>query len=73
LLSCSSGNDTPEDLGPKQLADSLTVEHKSLFELDAVHDIINWQEIEKTLSNLYSSKRGAPSCLVPQSYGWGLI
>jgi IS5 family transposase len=43
------------------LADALIVEHKSLSELDAVHDIINWQEIEKTLSNLYSSKRGAPS------------
>jgi IS5 family transposase len=43
------------------LADALTVEHKSLFELDSIHDIINWQEIEKTLSNLYSSKRGAPS------------
>ena len=43
------------------LADALIVQHKSLSELDAVHDIINWQEIEKTLSNLYSSVRGAPS------------
>jgi IS5 family transposase len=42
-------------------ADSLVVEHKSLSELDDVHNIINWSEIEKTLSNLYSSKRGAPS------------
>ena len=42
-------------------ADSLVVEHKSLSELDDVHNIINWPEIEQTLSNLYSSKRGAPS------------
>ncbi len=42
-------------------ADSLVVEHKSLSELDNVHNIINWPEIEQTLSNLYSSKRGAPS------------
>ena len=42
-------------------ADSLVVEHKSLSELDDVHNIINWSEIEQTLSNLYSSKRGAPS------------
>ncbi len=43
------------------LADALVVEHKSLSELDDVHNIINWIEIEKTLSNLYSSKLGAPS------------
>ena len=42
-------------------ADVLVVEHKSLSELDDVHNIINWTEIEQTLSNLYSSKRGAPS------------
>ncbi|BAS67324.1 IS5 family transposase [Bathymodiolus septemdierum thioautotrophic gill symbiont] len=42
-------------------ADSLVVEHKSLSELDDVHNIINWDEIEQTLSNLYSSVRGAPS------------
>jgi IS5 family transposase len=43
------------------LADALVVQHKCLSELDDVHNIINWNEIEKTLSNLYSSKRGAPS------------
>ena len=43
------------------LADALVVQHKSLSELDDVHNIINWSEIEKALSNLYSSKRGAPS------------
>lgn len=43
------------------LADALVVEHKSLSELDDVHNIIFWPEIEKTLSNLYSSVRGAPA------------
>ncbi len=42
-------------------ADSLVVEHKSLSELDDVHNIINWSEIEQTLSSLYSSRLGAPS------------
>ena len=43
------------------LADTLVIEHKSLSELDDVHNIIFWPEIEKTLSNLYSSVRGAPA------------
>ena len=42
-------------------ADALVVEHKSLSELDDVHNIIIWSEIEQTLSNLYSSVRGAPA------------
>ncbi|HIJ32557.1 MAG TPA: transposase, partial [Gammaproteobacteria bacterium] len=42
------------------LADALVIEHKSLSELDDVHNIIFWPEIENTLSNLYSSVRGAP-------------
>jgi len=43
------------------LADALVIEHKSLSELDDVHNIINWTEIEQTLSGLYSSVRGAPA------------
>ena len=39
----------------------LVVEHKSLSELDDVHSIINWKEIETTLAGLYSSKRGVPA------------
>jgi IS5 family transposase len=34
-------------------ADSLVVEHKSLSELDDVHNIINWVEIEQTLVIFY--------------------
>ena len=37
-------------------ADSLVIEHKSLSELNDVHNIINWGEIEQTLSNLYTPK-----------------
>jgi len=43
------------------LADALVIEHKSLSELDDVHNIIFWPEIEQTLSGLYSSVRGAPA------------
>ncbi|VVM27714.1 hypothetical protein BSPWISOXPB_6717 [uncultured Gammaproteobacteria bacterium] len=38
-------------------ADSLVIEHKSLSELDDVHNIINWGEIEQTLSNLIPQNR----------------
>ncbi|WP_139682551.1 IS30 family transposase [thiotrophic endosymbiont of Bathymodiolus puteoserpentis (Logatchev)] len=43
------------------LADALVIEQKSLSELDDVHNIINWNEIEQTLSSLYSSVPGAPA------------
>ena len=42
-------------------ADALLIEHKSLSKLDDVHEIIDWKQIEKTLSHLYASKRGVPA------------
>ncbi len=42
-------------------ADALLVEHKALSKLDDVHEIIDWKQIEKTLSHLYASKRGVPA------------
>ena len=45
------------------LEDALIIEHKSLSDLDDVHNIINWNEIEQTLFSLYSSVRGAPAYL----------
>jgi hypothetical protein len=47
-----------KSMKPQQnsFADSLVIEHKSLSELDDVHNIINWGEIEQTLSNLYTSR-----------------
>jgi len=50
-----------ENTQQSSLADALVIEHKSLSELDDVHIIINWNEIEKTLSSLYSSVPGAPA------------
>ena len=56
------------------LADALVVEHKSLSELDDVHNIIFWPEIEQTLSGLYSSVRGAPTTDdVQDSYSTSLV
>jgi len=43
------------------LADALLSRHKSLEELDDVHSIINWQDIEFKLSDLYASKAGKPA------------
>jgi len=42
------------------LADALVIEHKSLSELDDVHNIIFWPEIEQTLSeSIFISTRCA--------------
>lgn len=41
------------------LADALLVEHKSLSKPDDVHEIIDWKQIETTLSHLYASGCGA--------------
>ena len=35
------------------LEDALIIEHKSLSDLDDVHNIINWSEIEQTLFSLF--------------------
>jgi IS5 family transposase len=43
------------------LADALLSKHDSLKELDDVHQIIDWAEIEGLLSPLHSSKRGKPA------------
>lgn len=50
-----------KQIAQHSLADMLLVEHKSLSELDDVHEVINWSRIEKLLCNLYSSKVGSPS------------
>jgi transposase, IS5 family len=46
------------------LADALIVEHKSLSGLNDVHNIVNWHEIEKIPSNLYSSTRACSLLLM---------
>jgi len=50
-----------KNLTQNSLTDALASHHSALEELDAVHDIINWKQIEKSLSSLYQGTRGAPS------------
>ena len=42
-------------------ADAALSSHESLKELDDVHQIIDWPEIEDLRSSLYASKRGKPA------------
>ncbi len=59
-----------KNLSQYGLADALLSKHDSLKELDDVHQIIDWPEIEGLLSPLYSSKRGKPAFPPdPLSYG----
>lgn len=50
-----------KNLTQNSFSDALTSHHSAIEELDAVHDIINWKQIQKPLSSLYQGKRGAPS------------
>jgi IS5 family transposase len=50
-----------KNLTQKSLTDALISHHSAIEELDAVHDIINWKQIQKPLSSLYQGTRGAPS------------
>lgn len=50
-----------KNLTQKSLTDALVSHHSAIEELDAVHDIINWKQIQKPLSSLYRGTRGAPS------------
>jgi IS5 family transposase len=50
-----------KNLSQYGLADALLPKHDSLKELDDVHQIIDWSEIEGLLSSLYASKRGKPA------------
>ena len=43
------------------LVDALLSKDDSLKELNDVHQIIDWSEIEGLLSPLYASKRGKPA------------
>ena len=43
------------------LADSLLVEHASIYELDSLKQLINWVRVEEALPGIYNSKTGNPS------------
>ena len=42
-------------------AEALLVEHASIYELDALKQVINWVRVEEALSGIYNSKTGSPS------------
>lgn len=50
-----------KNLRQQDLSDALLSHHEALEELDDVHEIINWSQIEQQLSHLYTSESGAKS------------
>lgn len=50
-----------KNLRQQDLSDALLSHHEALEELDDVHEIINWSQIEHQLSSLFSSEEGAKS------------
>lgn len=47
-----------KNLQQRSFNDHMLIEHKALTELDDIHKLVKWQNIEKHLSDLYSSKKG---------------
>ena len=47
-----------KNLTQRSLADSLASEYKAITELDDVHNLIDWQRIEKLLAGIHNKKRG---------------
>lgn len=50
-----------KQLSQSSLADSLASHHKSLEELDDIHELLDWSRIEAHLKDMFSSKRGEPA------------
>lgn len=50
-----------KNLRQQDLSDALLSHHEALEELDDVHEIINWSQIEQQLSHLNTSELGAKS------------
>ena len=48
-------------MGQKSFADMLQLDHKSLEELDDIHELIDWNSIDVILSNIRTSTIGAPA------------
>lgn len=47
-----------KNIKQRSFNDHMLVEHKALTELDDIHKLVKWQNIEKHLSDLYTSKKG---------------
>lgn len=41
-----------KNLKQRSLADNLAVEHKAITELDAAHELIDWDRLEKLLADM---------------------
>lgn len=50
-----------KNLTQRSLADSMMIDHDALKELDAVHDLIDWNRLERLLLDIHSSKKGENS------------
>lgn len=47
-----------KNIQQRSLADSMLINHEALEELDPVHNLIDWSEVEKHLSHIHAKKRG---------------
>jgi len=47
-----------KNLKQTSLADALVISHAALEELDDVHDLINWAQLEKLLSQIHIKRKG---------------
>ena len=50
-----------KNLDQRSLADALQTEHDALKELDDVHGLIDWSQIERLLSGIHNKSRGEPA------------
>ena len=50
-----------KNLTQRSLADSMIIDHDAIKELDAVHDLIDWNRLERLLVNIHASKKGEKS------------
>ena len=47
-----------KNFNQRDLADCMLTDHKALHELDEVHELIDWQNIEKRLDSVHNKKCG---------------
>jgi len=47
-----------KNIKQRSFNDGMLIQHKALTELDDIHKLVKWENIEKHLSDLYSSKKG---------------
>ena len=50
-----------KNLTQRSLADSMIIDHDAIKELDAVHDLIDWNRLERLLVDIHANKKGEKS------------